>query len=72
MLMLTRKPGQKVFVGDSIEVVVLEVNGNQVKLGFTAPKEVNIVREEVLKREIKEAAKANGLTETYRLLDKVL
>jgi len=37
MLVLGRKPGERVFVGDDIEVIVVEVRGGRVKLGFTAP-----------------------------------
>jgi len=38
MLVLSHKPGERVLVGEDIEVVVLEVEGDRVKLGFTAPK----------------------------------
>jgi carbon storage regulator len=37
MLVLGRKPGERVYVGDNIEVVVLEVRGGRVKLGFNVP-----------------------------------
>lgn len=49
MLVLTRKTGQSVVIGDGITVVVLGVNGGQVRLGFEAPKKTNIVRSELLK-----------------------
>lgn len=47
MLVLSRKPGERVLVGEDIEVVVLEVEGNQVKLGFSAPRYVPIFRAEI-------------------------
>lgn len=50
MLVLSRKPGQKVVIGHDIQVMVLEVNGKQVRLGITAPGEVPVYREEVYTR----------------------
>ena len=47
MLVLSRKSGERVLVGDDIEVVVLEVEGERVKLGFTAPRYVPICRAEI-------------------------
>jgi len=47
MLVLTRKPNERVFVGDDIEVVVVEVRGNRVKLGFNAPGHLPIQRGEI-------------------------
>jgi carbon storage regulator len=47
MLVLTRKVGETVIVGDNIRITVLEINRNQVRLGFEAPAEVKIYREEI-------------------------
>ena len=47
MLILARKPGQSILIGDNIEITVCQVNGNQVKLGIAAPKEVSVDREEI-------------------------
>jgi carbon storage regulator len=47
MLVLSRKPGERVLVGEDVEVVVLEVDGDRVKLGFEAPRYVPIFRAEV-------------------------
>lgn len=47
MLVLTRKPGEKIMIGDEITVVVLSMNGNQVKIGINAPREMRVHREEV-------------------------
>jgi carbon storage regulator len=47
MLVLSRKIGERVVVGDGIQVTVVAVKGNQVRLGFVAPEEVLIRREEI-------------------------
>ncbi len=47
MLVLTRKLHQSIVIGDGIEVVVLEVRGEQVRLGIKAPKDVAVHRKEV-------------------------
>jgi carbon storage regulator len=47
MLVLSRKSGERVLVGEDVEVVVLEVEGDRVKLGFTAPRYVPICRAEI-------------------------
>ena len=59
MLILTRKLGEVIRVGDAVTVRVLEVKGNQVRLGVEAPADVRIYREEVyraIRRENEEAA----------------
>jgi carbon storage regulator len=60
MLILTRRPGEAVHVGDNVTFTVLRVVGNSVKIGFDAPREVAINREEIYKR-IKEAVEASPL-----------
>jgi carbon storage regulator len=47
MLVLTRKLGQSIVIGDDIEVVVLEVRGEQVRIGIRAPKTVMVHRKEI-------------------------
>lgn len=47
MLVLTRKVSQSIVIGDGIEVVVLEVRGEQVRLGIKAPKNVAVHRKEI-------------------------
>ncbi|WP_054739627.1 carbon storage regulator CsrA [Cellulosilyticum ruminicola] len=47
MLALTRKKNEAIIINDNIEVKVLEIIGDKVKLGISAPKEVNIYREEI-------------------------
>ena len=48
MLVLSRKIGESVLIGDHIHVTVVAVHGNQVRLGFTAPEDVRILREELV------------------------
>ena len=47
MLVLSRRSGEQIFVGEEIEVTILEIRGNQVKLGFNAPRYVSISRGEI-------------------------
>ncbi len=47
MLALTRKVGQSIVIGDRIEITVVEVKGDQIRLGIKAPKEVSIYRKEI-------------------------
>ena len=50
MLVLSRKPRERIVIGNEIEVVVLEVQGNRVKLGINGPSEIPIHRGEVYAR----------------------
>lgn len=54
MLILTRKPGQKIIIGDDVSVTILEINGNQISIGVNAPKDVSVHREEVYDRIVKD------------------
>ncbi|MCI5763607.1 carbon storage regulator CsrA [Actinobacillus porcinus] len=54
MLILTRKVGENLLIGDDISITVLSVRGNQVKIGVDAPKDISVHREEIYHR-IKEA-----------------
>ena len=54
MLVLSRRIGEAVYISNDIQVVVLGVNGNQIRLGITAPKNASVHREEVYKRIQKE------------------
>ena len=51
MLVLTRRINERIVIGDDIVVTVLEVHGEQVRLGIDAPRSVKVFREEVLQRD---------------------
>ena len=59
MLILTRRVGESLMIGDDVTITVLGVKGNQVRIGVNAPKEVAVHREEILNR-IEEAAAAES------------
>lgn len=60
MLVLTRKAGQNLVIGDNITVKILEIKGDTIKLGIEAPREVTVHRQEVFEA-IKQANKAAAL-----------
>ena len=59
MLILTRRVGETLVVGDDITVTVLGVKGNQVILGVNAPKDVSVHREEIYQRIQQEKGQGN-------------
>ncbi len=73
MLILTRKINQSIMIGDQIEIVVVEVRGDQVKLGIKAPKNVSVHRSEVYKEiqeQNKKASKSLNL-ETIKNIEQI-
>ena len=68
MLILTRRVGESVVIGEDVTVTVLGVKGNQVRIGINAPKTVAVHREEIferIKREERDQSddKSNGIAE---------
>ena len=57
MLILTRRVGESVHIGDQVKVKVLTVRGNQVRLGIDAPREIKVNRDEVLNPRVKDERK---------------
>jgi carbon storage regulator len=68
MLVLTRKLNESIMVGDDVKITIVDVKGDQVKLGITAPREVAVHREEVY-REIQKENQLAALSKTN--LDKL-
>lgn len=59
MLILTRRIGETLNIGDEVQVTVLGIKGNQVRIGVSAPKEVPVHREEIYERIKKEKEAGN-------------
>jgi len=64
MLILTRRMGESLMIGDEVSITVVGVKGNQIRIGIEAPKTISIHREEIYER-IKEE-KENGAREEQR------
>lgn len=65
MLVLTRKKDQSIVINDNIEITVIEIQGDQVRLGINAPRDVSIHRKEVfleIQEENRRAAKVGNIS----------
>ena len=72
MLILSRRPGESLTIGDDVVVTVVGVSGNQIRLGITAPREVRVLQKEVYKAmQEKNLAAANALESNSKLGDAV-
>ena len=72
MLALSRKANESIIIGNDIEITVLEVKGEQVKIGIKAPKSIPVYREEVYKqiKESNKEAATDAVTENLKNLFK--
>jgi len=57
MLILTRRVGETIMIGSDVSVTVLDVKGNQVRIGVAAPEDVSVHREEIYQRILQEHAR---------------
>ncbi|WP_018084736.1 carbon storage regulator CsrA [Desulfurispora thermophila] len=72
MLVLSRKKNQTIYIGPDIKLTVVEISGDTVKLGITAPRQVDILRAEVLDAVSRENRQAAGKeTNAQQLLDMI-
>ena len=70
MLILTRKPGESLYIGDDIKITIVEIKGHQIRVGIDAPKEYRIYREEIylaILEENRSAAQAAPVSEMQGL-----
>ena len=63
MLVLSRKAGERVIIGGAITVCVLDIHGDRVRLGFEAPKNIEVHREEIQRRKDMEAELVRKLSD---------
>ena len=68
MLVLTRKPGEKIFIGDNVSLTVVEVKGDSVRIAVDAPRDVKIYRGEIYEAIIAEN-KAAAIAGDMKQLD---
>lgn len=61
-LILTRKPGESLYIGDSVKITVLEIKGNQIRLGIDAPRQLRIAREEIYLQIMEENKMASDIS----------
>lgn len=66
MLVLTRRPGESIVVGENIVVTVIEIKGGQVRIGIDAPRDVDVYREEIYEQVKQENLSAVASAEQIR------
>ena len=62
MLILTRRLGETIRIGDSVRIIILDIKGGQVKLGIDAPPNVSVHREEIYEKIREENRRASGIS----------
>ncbi|MCL4515587.1 MAG: carbon storage regulator CsrA [Firmicutes bacterium] len=69
MLVLTRKIDESIIIGDNVKITVVEVRGDQVKIGITAPRDIAVHREEIYKEIQEENRRAAAMEKAPDLQD---
>lgn len=72
MLVLTRKVDQSIIIGDNIKLTVVEIRGDQVKIGIEAPREIPVHREEVyreIQEENRKAAQVSKVSDLAKVME---
>ena len=67
MLILTRRVGETLMIGEEVSVTVLGIKGNQVRIGVNAPKDVSVHREEIYERIQRETRDSGNQSDVFRL-----
>jgi carbon storage regulator len=71
MLILTRRVGETLMIGNDVTVTVLGVKGNQVRIGINAPKTIAVHREEIYERVKREQEGGNGIAPTADMTERM-
>ena len=61
MLILTRRVGEKLVIGEKVTVTILSVKGKQIRIGIDAPHDISVHREEIFQRVLKERGESSGM-----------
>ncbi len=67
MLVISRRQGESVWIGDQIKIVVCTMRGKRVSLGIAAPRHVPVVRDELRQADIEKALAASGIADVSEL-----
>ena len=67
MLVISRRQGESVWIGDQIKIVVCTMRGKRVSLGIAAPRHVSVVRDELRQADIEKALASSGMTDVTEL-----
>ena len=62
MLILSRRVGEKLIIGENVTVTILGVKGNQIRIGIDAPRDIAVNREEIYQRILKEQKALRGIS----------
>ena len=67
MLVISRRQGESVWIGDQIKIIVCTMRGKRVSLGIAAPRHVSVVRDELRQADIEKALAASGMSDATQL-----